>query len=207
MKLYWLGIGLLLIGCQKKENQALAAAAVTSTTQTTSQGVYAIVGQSNSAYMGQRQAEHIRQALGAVAVVNCGVPSTPMSRWTRNGDLYLGCVEQIKAAIAANPGSTLKGIMFWQGESDCNDQDVSLWAGRFRAMVEGYRSIWANAPIAFAQIADTHTDHRDEMRTYQAGIYISGVTMIKTDGIVQDGDHTNDAGYAIMADRFVQAFR
>ncbi len=95
--------------------------------------------------------------------------------------------------------------MFWQGESDCNDQDVGLWAGRFRAMVEGYRSLWPEVPVVFAQITDTHTYLRDEMRSYQAGIYIPGVEMVKTDGIFQDGDHTDDAGYQIMANRFVQS--
>lgn len=210
MKLYWPVIGLLLIGCQKKEAPAVAATAMPTPTLSapTTQSVYAIGGQSNSLYMGQRQREYIRQQLGAVAVVNCGVERTRMALWTRGGGYYDACITDIRAVLAANPGSTLKGVLFWQGESDCNAEDIDQWPGRFRAFVEGMRAEFSpSLPIVFAQITDTHTNYRDQMRAYQSGMYIPGVEMVKTDGIAQDGDHTDAAGYATMAERFIQALK
>ena len=204
---YWPLIGLaLLVGCDKKKHTLPLQPSVASIVPSQATlSVYAIAGQSNSLYMAQQQLEYIRQSLGAVAVVSCGVGSTQMSRWTQGGDLYSGCKDLINETLAANPGSTLKGIMFWQGESDCNAIDAPLWVGRFRHMVDGYRLTWPNLLIVFAQITDTHTEQRDEMRAYQAGVYIPNVTMIGTDGITYVGDHTDEAGYRIMADRFIQA--
>lgn len=201
-KLGLIGLLFLTTGCNKLMPMPLIGS-----TAITQSSIYVISGQSNSYYMGQRETATFMKELHATAVINCGWPRTEMKRWTLGGDQYLGCIDEIKTALATYPGSTLKGIIFWQGESDCNAQDVSLWVGRFRAMVAGFQSLFSNIPVVFAQITDIHTDYRDEMRSYQTGVVIAGVTMVRTEGIVYDGDHTDNAGYHIMAERFIQALR
>lgn len=172
--------------------------------------VYLLMGQSNAAFMGQNDLGVLQQALGAVAVINCAVPSTDMGRWMDGGDLYAACVSQARATIAGTPNAYLAGVMFWQGETDSTwgSYHITLWPYRFGTMVSGLRAIFgAGVPVTFAQVALNPLDpNRPVFRDTQTTVSIAGVKMILTDGIAPVGDHTDTAGYFTMAQRFINSF-
>ncbi len=175
--------------------------------------VYVMAGQSNMLFMSQQQGATFLTDMGDEhsSFVGCAVGSTAMSRWMVGGDLYANMIAVTNAEKVARIAPWMAGLLFWQGESDVAEGSVSIeaWPARFTAMVAGFRTAM-NDPqrrVVFAQITDTGGTDRDRMRTLQAGISIPYVTMVPTDGIFHNGDHTDAAGYAIMEKRFVAAMQ
>jgi Carbohydrate esterase, sialic acid-specific acetylesterase len=204
MKRYFL-LALLLGGCTDVNGKhiALLTGLLNPPTPIKSVPIYLVMGQSNALYMSQNV--DLAKLLQAKVIVTA-VPSSNMARWATSGDLYNNTLVEADKALSSDSNSYIAGVLFWQGETDAawGDPDLSQWAGRFTGMVKGLRKEFGtNISVVFAQITDTHTPGRDQMRIIQANISLNNVVMVKTEGIVQLGDHTDPSGYAIMADRFL----
>lgn len=178
--------------------------------------IYVIAGQSNSLYMGQQEADNFLSLmnldLNYSTTIVCGVGSTAMSRWVGDGtgDLYNIMIALITSMKEAHAQSHVAGLLFWQGESDADGGiNTTSWPQRFTDMVAYFRAdiIDPNKRVVFAQITDTGGEARDLFRTLQAGISIDNVSMVVTDGITQLGDHTDEAGYTTMINRFATAMK
>ena len=76
-----------------------------------------------------------------------GVPSLASPN-TKNGDIYNGMIHPL------TPWS-LRGIIWYQGESNCLKGDTTIYTDRTEALVEGWRTVFEqnDLPFYFVQIA------------------------------------------------------
>ncbi len=71
-------------------------------------------------------------------LIPCAVGGTPLSRWSKGGDLYKQAVVRAKAALK---DGTLKGILWHQGENDSgNEQLAKSYGERLGKMVQDLRA-------------------------------------------------------------------
>ncbi len=78
-----------------------------------------------------------------IGLIPCAVGGTPLSRWSKGGDLYQNAVRRAKAALLHGE---LKGILWHQGESDSGSDDTAnSYAQRLEKMIADLRAE-LNAP-------------------------------------------------------------
>jgi sialate O-acetylesterase len=71
---------------------------------------------------------------------------TSMQQWSPElkgdgGDsLYGAMLRRTRLALETKPESKLKGVLWYQGESDCNPTDVPLYTQRMIALIESWRA-------------------------------------------------------------------
>jgi len=174
--------------------------------------IYVFAGQSNAVNLAAQEGDNLAIAMGTSNAihVDTGVGGTAMSRWVVGaGDLYEAMITSIASAKAGKPLPWVDGLIFWQGESDFTQQNIDLWAGRFTTLVSSFRTAMndPNRRVVFVQITNNGNEGRTAMRAVQASISIPNVVMVPTEGITYVGDHTDVAGYTIMATRIVAALK
>jgi len=89
-----------------------------------------------------------------IGLIACPVGGTPLSRWVKGGDLYERAVKQAK--IAMEKGE-LKGVIWHQGESDCNQQEqASTYESRLIGMMRDLRQDLGKAdlPIVVGELGE-----------------------------------------------------
>jgi len=73
-----------------------------------------------------------------IGLIPCAFGGTPLSRWSKGGDLYENAVA--RARLAANHG-TLKGVLWHQGESDSGSAETAnTYADRLAKMIGDLRA-------------------------------------------------------------------
>ena len=73
-----------------------------------------------------------------VGLVPCAFGGTPLSRWSKGGDLYQNAVARAKVAMKSG---TLEGVLWHQGESDSGKPDTaSTYADRLAKMIGDLRA-------------------------------------------------------------------
>lgn len=73
-----------------------------------------------------------------IGLIPCAFGGTPLSRWTKGGDLYENAVARAK--LAAKHGA-LKGVLWHQGESDSGSaQTANTYADRLAKMIGALRT-------------------------------------------------------------------
>lgn len=189
---------------------------------------YILMGQSNMSRMSQTYAANFQgwpsyESSPAIAMamsdpkalyIQCAVASTPIKRWIPGADLYEKCLSEVPANLP------IKGVFFWQGESDAQLADTVppgfttyAWAQAFESIVDGLRSHFniPSLPIIFAQIA-TNTRPKtydpilwQHVKDEQASVSMSNVFMIYTDDqtLSDDGEHL--LSYGVVGQRFASA--
>ena len=71
------------------------------------------------------------------------------NRWNVGNDLYTNAVTFANAAIAANPGSTFKGILWLQGETDAlSSMSYATYKAALSSTITGFRSSITGASSA-----------------------------------------------------------
>ena len=93
-----------------------------------------------------------------IGLIPTALGGSPVARWQPGADLYRNM-----QAMLERSGGAARGIVWYQGESDCSPQGREEYAKRFRAFVEGVRADLKqpNLPILTAQLgryADAGTD-------------------------------------------------
>jgi len=85
-----------------------------------------------------------------VGLVPCAHGGTSMSQWSPDlahlggGSLYGSMLRRVKAV-----GGKVKGLLWYQGESDANPDDAPLFAERFTRFVEQVRADFGDASLPF----------------------------------------------------------
>ncbi|GIV19716.1 MAG: hypothetical protein KatS3mg023_1467 [Armatimonadota bacterium] len=85
-----------------------------------------------------------------VGLVPCAHGGTSMSQWSPDlahldgGSLYGSMLRRVQAV-----GGQVKGVLWYQGESDANPNDAPLFAERFTRLVERVRADWHNPRLPF----------------------------------------------------------
>lgn len=73
-----------------------------------------------------------------IGLVPTAVGGTPLSRWSKGGDLYENAVQRAKAAMK---DGTLKGIIWHQGESDTSSKELAeTYGARLKKMIADLRA-------------------------------------------------------------------
>ena len=89
-----------------------------------------------------------------IGLVPCAVGGTPLKRWEKGGDLYNSAVSRAKAALAAG---ILKGILWHQGESDCDKKEnAESYQQRLTQMFQDLRADLEapEVPIVVGQLGE-----------------------------------------------------
>ncbi len=97
-------------------------------------------------------AKTLKKELGyPIGLVPTAVGGSPMARWDpgQNGDLYQVMARRIKEA-----GAGVKGVLWYQGESDVGPEDHPRYKARFIRFVTGLRQLAAqpHLPIITVQL-------------------------------------------------------
>ena len=82
-----------------------------------------------------------------IGLIPCAFGGTPLSRWTKGGDLYENAVRRAKLAIR---DGTLKGTLWHQGESDSRlPENANTYAVRLAKMINDLRADLESADLPF----------------------------------------------------------
>lgn len=82
-----------------------------------------------------------------IGLIPCAVGGTPLSRWSKGGDLYAQALERAKLALK---DGTLKGILWHQGEADSgNERLASTYGERLAQMVKDLRADLGAGDVPF----------------------------------------------------------
>lgn len=94
-------------------------------------------------------AKELRKELGCpVGILNASVGGTPIEQWSERGGLYIGLIRPM-APYA------ISGAIWYQGESNCINNDGAAYTKRQNDMVDTWRHIWGrkDLPFFYVQIA------------------------------------------------------
>ncbi|MDD4019126.1 MAG: sialate O-acetylesterase, partial [Kiritimatiellae bacterium] len=72
-----------------------------------------------------------------IGLVPCAFGGTTLDQWKPGGALYTNAVARTRAALK---NGTLKGILWHQGEGDCDAAKIATYPARFAALIAQLRS-------------------------------------------------------------------
>jgi hypothetical protein len=131
-----------------------------------------------------------------IGLIACPVGGSPLSRWVKGGDLYERAVKQAK--IAMEQGE-LKGVLWHQGESDCNQQEqASTYESRLTGMMRDLRQDLGKAdlPIVVGELGEFLQPTKgypfaELIRSTQQKMpsLVPKVAFISSKGLVDKGDN------------------
>lgn len=82
-----------------------------------------------------------------IGLIPCAVGGTPLSRWSKGGDLYAQALERAKLAMQ---DGTLKGILWHQGENEAGSEALAKTYGeRLAKMVKDLRADLGAGEVPF----------------------------------------------------------
>jgi sialate O-acetylesterase len=158
----------------------------------------------------------LKRELGwPIGLVQTSLGGSPLSAWNpeENGVLYRNMVNIIKAA-----GGAVRGVVWYQGCSDCNPAESRTYKARFGVMVESLRRELDHPALPFATVqlnrytglATTDDDNRSwgivREQQREAARSIPGVTVIPAiDCSLSDEIHNSPAGNLLIGERMARA--
>lgn len=88
-----------------------------------------------------------------VGIIPCADGGTEISQWLPGSLLFDNAVNCAKLAMRT---SSLKGILWHQGEGDCSEEKSALYAERFKAVMDGIRAKLSkpDLPIVIGGLGD-----------------------------------------------------
>ncbi len=161
-------------------------------------------------------ARKLRKALGyPIGLIPAALGGSPISMWDRkvDGRLFTNMLRYI-----ADCGSTVRGTVWYQGESDTGDEARAVYAERFRNVVRDLRREMKNnrLPVITVQLnryvgeALTTPVHRnwEQMRELQRQLSreMDGVEIVSVfDATLSDGIHNDSGGNMLVGARCATA--
>lgn len=153
-----------------------------------------------------------------IGIINCAVGSTTLDEWMPGSSanlnlpvsgLFEACVDQIEAAIRAQPDIVIAGILHNEGQSLAHECQMGYWSAIFPRFSSAWQGRYGNIPVVFAQLGslveECGAGYLDSVRTQQAGISAKNVFMITTmDLPTTDGVHFTAAAQQEQGRRFAQ---
>ncbi|GER28990.1 hypothetical protein STAS_04820 [Striga asiatica] len=133
---------------------------------------------------GMSFANAVKERVGAVGLVPCAVGGTAIREWARGADLYENMVKRAKAAAAA--GGEIKGLLWYQGESDtASQQDVDSYKDNVEALIHNVRADLDLPSLPFIQVAIASGDEKylEKIREIQKGIDLPDVVCVDAKGL------------------------
>jgi sialate O-acetylesterase len=148
-----------------------------------------------------------------VGLIPTALGGSPLSRWQPGADLYRNMLDMARLS-----GGGVRGIVWYQGESDCNPRGREDYGARFRRFVEAARADLKrpDLPILTGQLG-RYTDagqDRERHRSWsvvreaqrRAALEIPGVEVIPTiDLELCDEIHLSAPAVVTLGERFAAA--
>lgn len=155
-------------------------------------------------------AKTLKKELGyPIGLIPTAVGGTPISRWTAGpkGDLFRKMKDRMIEA-----GGRIKGVIWYQGESDANDVDCSKYKARFSSLLNGLRKTPENKnlPVITVQLnrflSGLHGKEWEKIREIQRRIsheFDNVYIFSAFDSVLCDGIHNGSLGQLLIAQRAV----
>jgi len=156
-----------------------------------------------------------------IGLIPCARNSSGIIEWQRDlsdQTLYGSCLKRVRAASQMGK---ISGLLFFQGESDAMDPNVSPtpvphssdWSELFVAFVTKFRTDLQqpDLPVVFAQLGAKSVPEAvpnwDFIKSQQASLELSVSTMITTDDLpLMDELHFTTDSYRVIGTRFADAY-
>jgi hypothetical protein len=164
----------------------------------------------------------MKQALGhPIGLVQTSLGGSPLSRWNprqhddaAKADLFSNMVACVQAA-----GGAARGMLWYQGESDANNDECDSYLQRFGDAVQAWRAALNHPDLAVVTVQLNRVLPRtaDEARSHrawsavreaqrQAPKSLAGVAVVPAlDLPLSDLIHTSAGGNLVLADRMARA--
>lgn len=157
-----------------------------------------------------------------IGLIPCAKSGSSIEEWQRNlseSSLYGSC---LKRSLAASPMGRIKGLLFFQGETDASNPDLEpqkirspfQWEEKFQKFVKDIRNDLKiyNLPIVFAQIGVNKNSKEFKnwkiVQEQQSRVRLPNCKMIKTDDLsLKDGIHFDNKSYRMIGERFGLAMK
>jgi hypothetical protein len=174
-----------------------------------------IAGQSNALYI-----SNITESLMDINAIDCSKGGINISEYYSDSLLYKECIKKSK-------WTNVKGMFFYQGESDAGRMFVNQplnedWNIDFERVITSFRKdLKSNIPVVYAQIGQYNTtviqpflsieenktvyNNWEKFKRIQTKVNLSDVTMIRTDDLsVVDDVHHGYEENVIVTKRFIE---
>jgi hypothetical protein len=172
-------------------------------------------GRGLSASFADEYAKHFGEQIG---LIPCAEGGSRLDQWEPGGLLYDNAINNARLAMRT---STLTGILWHQGESDCHsEEDAKTYLARFVSMIEQLRKDLGNEalPVVVGGLGDFLEDYDDEIKykhtkTVQEALKqipstIQNCAFASAEGLTDRGDgvHFNSKSYRIFGKRYFDEY-
>jgi Carbohydrate esterase, sialic acid-specific acetylesterase len=153
-----------------------------------------------------------------VGLIPCALSGSRLAQWAPSprADTLYG--SSLKRAAQAGQKGLVRGVLFFQGESDAYSRQVAeQWPRRFSELVAAWRRDLKDSdlPVVFCQLgalgdnlrSDPRFRYWDLLKKEQAAIRIPYVVMVRTDDLAlkPDGLHLSTASQIFLGRRLAEA--
>ncbi|KAL8540394.1 hypothetical protein ACS0TY_001848 [Phlomoides rotata] len=126
----------------------------------------------------------VKERVGVIGLVPCAVGGTAIKEWARGQHLYENMVKRAKAA--AQGGAEIRGLLWYQGESDAMSQhDADCYKQNMEALIHNVRTDLnlPSLPIIQVALASGDVKFREKIREIQKEIDIPNVVCVDAMGL------------------------
>ncbi|KAL8230936.1 hypothetical protein R6Q57_000714 [Mikania cordata] len=148
-------------------------------------------------------------SIGVIGLVPCAVGGTNITEWARGGHLYDQLIRRANAALVG--GGSIKGLLWYQGESDTvSREDAESYKRRSEMFFDHVRSdlLLPALPIIQVAIASGIGSFVDEVREAQLGMWLVNLRTVDAKGLGLEPDrlHLNTSSQVKLGEMLAQAF-
>ncbi|XP_015060165.1 probable carbohydrate esterase At4g34215 [Solanum pennellii] len=122
--------------------------------------------------------------IGVIGLVPCAIGGTNITQWVRGGWLYNEMIRRTKVALQG--GGTIRGMLWYQGESDAIDlDDAKLYKNRLMKFFKDVRNDLElpTLPIVQVALATAPGPYMEVIRKAQLGINLPNVRCVDAKGL------------------------
>ncbi|XP_071733293.1 probable carbohydrate esterase At4g34215 [Rutidosis leptorrhynchoides] len=122
--------------------------------------------------------------IGVVGLVPCAIGGTNISQWARGGELYNQMMR--RAAVAVNGGGIIRGLLWYQGESDTLTlEDAKAYKSRLHQFFMDVRNDLhiPHLPLVQVALASVSGNYTNMVREAQLGMKLVNLGTVDAMGL------------------------
>jgi hypothetical protein len=132
---------------------------------------------------------------------------TKIVQWLPGSELYLSAIKRTHDALKHG---VLKGVIWHQGEADCDPIRVNMYLGRLEIIINALREEFDNETLPFVagQLFENESRHVFNQMILQLPDFIINTGVAISDGTsVSDGTHFDSKSAIILGDRYAKEMK